>query len=231
MTSRPTYQVIPGKEKIPGQAEEACQECRRNLSGARPGPRGRSHCLRTWPPNSVAAAASSKRVRPARGARQLQRNHQAGRPGGVPASARHRRRTWWMHSRPGACSTASWATRFLRCYGTRSAAAFPPDACRPLPAAHRRARTRDQGLHPIEYWTLDAHLQRPKPPAFDARLVGTKREKNGSPQRRGGEAAGIGAAACRLDGAFGGDARNAGTTRVRHSPPANSSRTRRANWA
>jgi DNA topoisomerase-1 len=31
---------------------------------------------------------------------------------------------------------------------------------------------------PIEYWTLDAHLQGPKPPAFDARLVGTNPKQN-----------------------------------------------------
>ena len=31
---------------------------------------------------------------------------------------------------------------------------------------------------PVEYWTLDAHLQGPKPPAFDARLVGTNPKHN-----------------------------------------------------
>ncbi|MGO9517603.1 MAG: type I DNA topoisomerase, partial [Candidatus Korobacteraceae bacterium] len=31
---------------------------------------------------------------------------------------------------------------------------------------------------PIEYWTLDAHLQGQKPPAFDARLVGTNPKQN-----------------------------------------------------
>ncbi len=31
---------------------------------------------------------------------------------------------------------------------------------------------------PIEYWTLDAHLQGAKPPSFDARLVGTNPKQN-----------------------------------------------------
>jgi DNA topoisomerase-1 len=31
---------------------------------------------------------------------------------------------------------------------------------------------------PVEYWTLDAHLLGPKPPAFDARLVGTNPKQN-----------------------------------------------------
>jgi len=31
---------------------------------------------------------------------------------------------------------------------------------------------------PVEYWTLDAHLQGPKTPAFDARLVGTNPKHN-----------------------------------------------------
>ena len=31
---------------------------------------------------------------------------------------------------------------------------------------------------PVEYWTLDAHLLGPKPPAFDARLVGTNPKNN-----------------------------------------------------
>ncbi len=39
--------------------------------------------------------------------------------------------TWSTRSRPGASSTAWSATRFLRCCGTRCAAASPPDGCRP----------------------------------------------------------------------------------------------------
>ena len=40
-------------------------------------------------------------------------------------------------------------------------------------------RERDiKAFVPIEYWTLDAHLQGAKPPAFDARLVGTNPKQN-----------------------------------------------------
>jgi DNA topoisomerase-1 len=37
---------------------------------------------------------------------------------------------------------------------------------------------------PIEYWTLDAHLQGAKPPAFDARLVGTNPKDNVLPNEQ-----------------------------------------------
>ena len=35
-----------------------------------------------------------------------------------------------------------------------------------------------KAFEPVEYWTLDAHLQGPKPPAFDAALVGTNPKRN-----------------------------------------------------
>jgi DNA topoisomerase-1 len=35
-----------------------------------------------------------------------------------------------------------------------------------------------KAFSPVEYWTLDAHLLGPKPPAFDARLVGTNPKNN-----------------------------------------------------
>jgi len=41
---------------------------------------------------------------------------------------------------------------------------------------------------PVEYWTLDAHLLGPKPPAFDAGLVVQTRRITSS-QRRSGKAA------------------------------------------
>ena len=35
-----------------------------------------------------------------------------------------------------------------------------------------------KAFNPVEYWTLDAHLQGAKPPAFDARLLGTNPKQN-----------------------------------------------------
>jgi len=35
-----------------------------------------------------------------------------------------------------------------------------------------------KAFQPVEYWTMDAHLAGPKPPAFDARLVGANPDKN-----------------------------------------------------
>ena len=84
---------------------------------------------------------------------------------------------------------------------------------------------------PVEYWTLDAHLQGPKPPAFDARLVGTNPKQNVLPNEEAAKLLGIGSAGCRLDRALGGDARNAAQCRLRRSPPASSSRMPRASWA
>ena len=46
-------------------------------------------------------------------------------------------------------------------------------------------RERDiKAFVPIEYWTLDAHLQGAKPPAFDARLVGTNPKQNVLPDEQ-----------------------------------------------
>ena len=40
-------------------------------------------------------------------------------------------------------------------------------------------RERDiKAFQAVEYWTMDAHLAGPKPPAFDARMVGANAEKN-----------------------------------------------------
>ncbi len=37
---------------------------------------------------------------------------------------------------------------------------------------------------PVEYWTLDAHLQGAKPPAFDAKLIGANADKNVIPNEQ-----------------------------------------------
>ena len=39
------------------------------------------------------------------------------------------------------------------------------------PAAHLRARKRDRGLRPQEYWTVTVVLEGDQPPSFEAQLV------------------------------------------------------------
>ncbi len=87
-------------------------------------------------------------------------------------------RTWWTRSRPAACSIAWWAIRFRRCSGTRFAAGL--SAGRVQTVALRLIVEREREIKAFEkeeYWTIDAHLAGPKPPAFDARFVGKGEEK------------------------------------------------------
>ena len=97
------------------------------------------------------------------------------RPSSIPAISTA---TWLMRNRRGAFWTAWSVTRFLRCFGTRFAAGFPPAGCRPWLCADRRAGARDQGVS--EAGILD-HLTLisagPKPPSFDARFLGKGEEK------------------------------------------------------
>ena len=82
-----------------------------------------------------------------------------------------------------------------------------------------------------EYWTIDAHLLGPKPPAFDARFVGIGDEK--TPIPNGEEAEKIKAALerRRLERFARSRSASAGAVRQLRSPPASSSRTPRASCA
>ena len=92
--------------------------------------------------------------------RDVQRDHAQGDSRGVRASAAGGYAIWWMRSRRGACWTASWATRFRRCCGTRCAAGFPPGRVQTV--ALRLIVEREQEIRafvPEEYWTIHAHAR------------------------------------------------------------------------
>src|ERR1700687_5515801 len=83
-----------------------------------------------------------------------------------------------MRSRPAVFSIDWWVTRCPRCCGTRSGAACP--AGRVQTVAVRLIVEREREIKAFlkqEYWTIDAHLAGPKPPAFDARFLGKGEEK------------------------------------------------------
>ena len=75
-----------------------------------------------------------------------------------------------------------WVIRSRRCCGTKSVAAFLPDACKPWLCDLIVEREREvKAFEKKEYWTIDAHLFGGKPPAFDARFVGRGDEKTEVP--------------------------------------------------
>ena len=81
-----------------------------------------------------------------------------------------------------------------------------------------------------EYWTIDAHLQGPKPPAFDARFIGIGDEKTAV--TNGEEAEKIRAAVENADWTVRSvETASAGAVRQHRLPPASSSRTPRASCA
>ena len=82
-----------------------------------------------------------------------------------------------------------------------------------------------------EYWTIDAHLQGQKPPAFDARFVGIGDEKTADSQRRGSREDQGRAGEGRLERSARSIRASAAAVRQRPSPPASSSRTPRASCA
>ena len=94
--------------------------------------------------------------------------------------------TWWMRSRPGACSTGWWATRFRRCCGTRCGAGFPRDACRPWRLRLIVEREREiRAFQKQEYWTIDVNLTAKKPPhAYGAPDQEERRERRKSRTRQ-----------------------------------------------
>ena len=83
-----------------------------------------------------------------------------------------------MRSRPAACWTVWWDTRSRLCLWDKvrrglSAGRVQTVALRLIVEREREIKAFEKK----EYWTIDAHLAAPKPPAFDARFVGKGEEK------------------------------------------------------
>ena len=122
----PRYEVIEGKKKLIAELKQSAKRRRKHLPRGRPGSRRRGHLL-----SPAGRAARQARNGPRHLPGDVQRNHQEGHREGIREARPGQRRIWWMRSRRGACSTGWWATRFLRCFGIKSAAGFPPAACKP----------------------------------------------------------------------------------------------------
>ena len=99
-------------------------------------------------------------------------------------------RTWWMRSKPGACSIASWVTKSRRSYGTKFGAGFRLAACKPLrsgssSSANRKfARSSPENTGPsMRFW---ARASRPpsKPSSSSTKVktlkCRTKQKRNAS---------------------------------------------------
>ena len=82
-----------------------------------------------------------------------------------------------------------------------------------------------------EYWTIDAHLQGAKPPAFDARFLGIGEEKTEIPNEEESKKIVDALRAGGLDRCARWTSASAAARRRRRLPPASSSRTPRASCA
>ncbi len=121
----PRYEVIEGKKKLITELKAAAKKVDEIYLAADPDREGEAICYHLQEELDGQEEAGSADL-----PRDVQRDHEERDPSKRSKSRCRSMSTWWRRSRRGACWTGWWATKFLRCCGTKCGADCRRGACR-----------------------------------------------------------------------------------------------------